>query len=107
MRKDLTVLVPLMKTLTLYFARVCLHCSLKPLMYGMTSSKLSSLSIRGRISKLGQHLYILQTSHTHSDPTTEYIQCFMVLCEIRGILPVPLIVVYGHVIMHVQCTAAK
>ena len=72
-----------------------------------TSCKLSSLSIRDRISKLGQHLYILQTSHTHSDPTTEYIQCFMVLCEIRGILPVPLILVYGHVIMHAQCTAAK
>ena len=29
------VLVPLKKTLTLYFARVCLYCSLRPLMYGM------------------------------------------------------------------------
>ena len=31
------VLVPLKKTLTLYFARVCLYCSLRPLMYGMTA----------------------------------------------------------------------
>ena len=31
------VLVPLKKTLTLYFARVCLYCSLRPLMYGMTT----------------------------------------------------------------------
>ena len=31
------VLVPLNKTLTLYFARVCLCCSLRPLMYGMTT----------------------------------------------------------------------
>ena len=29
------VLVPLKKTLTLYFARVCLYCSVKPLMYGI------------------------------------------------------------------------
>ena len=29
------VLVPLKKTLTLCFARVCLYCSLMPLMYGM------------------------------------------------------------------------
>ena len=29
------VMVPLKKTL--YFARVCLYCSLKPLMYGMTT----------------------------------------------------------------------
>ena len=36
-----------------------------------TGSKLSTLSITGRISKPGQHLYILQTPHTHSDPTTE------------------------------------
>ena len=35
MSKDLMVLVPLKKTLTLYFARVCLYCSLRPLMYGM------------------------------------------------------------------------
>ena len=34
--KDLMVLVPLKKTPTLYFARMCLHCSLRPLMYGMT-----------------------------------------------------------------------
>ena len=31
------VLVPLKKTLTLHFARVCLYCSLRPLMYGMTT----------------------------------------------------------------------
>ena len=31
------VLVPLKKTLTLYFARVCLYCSLRPLKYGMTT----------------------------------------------------------------------
>ena len=31
------VLVPLKKTLTLYFARVCLYCSLRPLMYGITT----------------------------------------------------------------------
>ena len=31
------VLVPLKKTLTLYFARVCLYCSLRPLMYGMAT----------------------------------------------------------------------
>ena len=31
------VLVPLKKTATLYFARVCLYCSLRPLMYGMTT----------------------------------------------------------------------
>ena len=31
------VLVPLKKSLTLYFARVCLYCSLRSLMYGMTS----------------------------------------------------------------------
>ena len=37
MSKDLMVLVPLKKTLTLYFARVCLYCSLRPLMYGMTT----------------------------------------------------------------------
>ena len=32
------VLVPLKKTLTLYFARVCLYCSLRPFMYDMTNS---------------------------------------------------------------------
>ena len=31
------VLLPLKKTLTLYFARVCVDCSLGPLMYGMTT----------------------------------------------------------------------
>ena len=31
------VLVPLKKTLTLYFAWVCLYCSLRPLMYGTTT----------------------------------------------------------------------
>ena len=31
------VLVPLRKTLTLYFARVCLYCLLRPLIYGMTT----------------------------------------------------------------------
>ena len=31
------MLVPLKKTLTLYFARVCLYCSLMPLMYDMTT----------------------------------------------------------------------
>ena len=36
-----------------------------------TTSKVSALSITGRISKLGQHLYILQTTHPHSDPITE------------------------------------
>ena len=35
--KNLMVLVPLKKTLTLYFAGVCLYCSLRPLMYGMTT----------------------------------------------------------------------
>ena len=37
MGKDLMVLLPLKKTLTLYFARVCLYCSPRPLMYGMTT----------------------------------------------------------------------
>ena len=31
------VLVPLKKTLIPYFARVFLYCSLRPLMYGMTT----------------------------------------------------------------------
>ena len=31
------VLVPLKKDLTLYFASVCLYCSLRPLMYGMAT----------------------------------------------------------------------
>ena len=33
-------------------------------------STIFTLSITGRISKLGQHLYILQTSHMHSDSIT-------------------------------------
>ena len=37
MSKDLMVLVPLKKTLTFYFARVCLYCSLRPLMYDVTT----------------------------------------------------------------------
>ena len=37
MNKDLMVLVPLNKTLNFVFARVCLYCSLRPLMYGMTT----------------------------------------------------------------------
>ena len=36
-----------------------------------TSSKLPILSITGRIGKHGQHLYIIQTTYTHSDTTTE------------------------------------
>ena len=31
------VLVSLKKTLILYLARVCVHCLLRPLMYGMTT----------------------------------------------------------------------
>ena len=31
------VLVPLKKTLTLYFTRMWLYCSLRPLMHGMTT----------------------------------------------------------------------
>ena len=30
-------LVPLQKTLTLYFARVCQYCSQRPLLYDMTT----------------------------------------------------------------------
>ena len=37
MSKYLIVLVPLKKILTLYFARAHLYCSLRPLMYGMTT----------------------------------------------------------------------
>ena len=33
MSKHLMVLVPLKETLTLYFARMCVYCSLRPLMY--------------------------------------------------------------------------
>ena len=35
MSKDLMMLVPVKKTLTLVFARVSLYCSLRPLMHGM------------------------------------------------------------------------
>ena len=35
--RDLIVLVSLKKTLTLYFAKVCLYYSLMPLMYGITT----------------------------------------------------------------------
>ena len=37
MGKDLVVLVPLKKTLILYFARLHLYCSLRSLLYGMTT----------------------------------------------------------------------
>ena len=37
MSNDLIVLVPLKKTLTLYCTVVCLNCSLRPLMNGMTA----------------------------------------------------------------------
>ena len=37
MNKHMILLVSLQKTLTLYFARVCLYSSLRPLMYGMTT----------------------------------------------------------------------
>ena len=48
MSKDLIMLVPLKKTLTLYFARVCLYCSLRPLLYGMTTLAASiSFSVDG------------------------------------------------------------
>ena len=36
-----------------------------------TSSQVPTLSITGRIGKLGQHLYIVQTTHAHSNSTTE------------------------------------
>ena len=36
-----------------------------------TSSRLHTISIASRISKLGQHLHLLQTSYTHSNPTTK------------------------------------
>ena len=35
-----------------------------------TSSKLPSVRITGRIGQLGQHVYIIQTTYTHSDSTT-------------------------------------
>ena len=40
--------VPLKKTLTLYLAKMCLYCSLRPLMYGMiTLAPSMNLSIGG------------------------------------------------------------
>ena len=36
-----------------------------------TSSQLPAISITSRISKLGQHLYILQTTYPHSNSTTK------------------------------------
>ena len=36
-----------------------------------TNSKLPTLSITGRIGELGQYLYIIQTTYTHSDTTTK------------------------------------
>ena len=37
MSKDLMVMVPLKENSNLYFARVCLYCSLRPLMCAMTT----------------------------------------------------------------------
>ena len=37
----------------------------------ITSSKLPTLSIIDRIDECGQHLYIIQTTYTHSNTTTE------------------------------------
>ena len=37
----------------------------------VTSSKLSTLSITGRISEVGQDLYFLKLAHPHSNPTFE------------------------------------
>ena len=34
-------------------------------------SKLPTLSIAGRTSEFGQHLYIIQTTYTHSNTTTK------------------------------------
>ena len=36
-----------------------------------TCSQLPTLSITGRIGKLGQHLYIIQATYTHSNSTTQ------------------------------------
>ena len=47
-------LVPLKKSLTLYLTRVCLHCSLRPLMHGMTNRALSiSFPVDGHCFLLG------------------------------------------------------
>ena len=37
----------------------------------ITGPKLPTISITSRVSKLGQHLHLIQTSHTLSNPTTE------------------------------------
>ena len=58
------------------------------------SSKLSTLSITGRINKHGQHLYILQTTHPHSDPTTEdrtFFQWNVTLQQIHQEMPLTLL----------------
>ena len=48
MSKDLMVLVPLKKTVILCFARLCLYCLLRPLMYSMTTLAPSiSYSVHG------------------------------------------------------------
>ena len=41
-----------------------------------TSSQVPTLIITGRTGKLGQHLYIIQTTHPHSNSTTEKGTCF-------------------------------
>ena len=55
-----------------------------------TISKLSTFSITSRISKLGQHLYIIQTTHTHRYLTTEertFLQSPLSKCTKRSLLP--------------------
>ena len=47
------VLVPLKKTQTLYFARVHLYCSLRPLIYGMTTLIPSMYSFYGTFLWMG------------------------------------------------------
>ena len=59
-----------------------------------TSSKLSTLSITGRISELGQYLYILQTTHLHSNLTTEertFFQWHVTLQQIHQEKPLTLL----------------
>ena len=41
------VLVPLKRTLTLYFAMMFLYCSLRPLMYGMTTLAPINFTVNG------------------------------------------------------------
>ena len=61
-----------------------------------TISKLSTLSITGRVSELGQHLQILQTAHPHSDPTTDEITFFQWHVTIQQMHPEkPLTLVRG------------